>query len=87
MVTPMHNQSTYSAILDLSSNPCVSGIMHYGQSDGLEINFRSTCPSIFPCPMCGVPEVEGDEGGQRRTHKRMISEHHCIDALIPLAYW
>lgn len=87
MASPMHNHSTYLAILGLSSNSCVSGIMHDGQSDGLDINFRSTCPSIFSCPMCGVPEVDGDEGWQRRTHRRMISERHGMDAIVPLAYW
>lgn len=83
----MHNQSTYSAILGHSSNPCVSGIMHVGQSDGLETNFRSTCPSVFPCPMCGPSVMEGDGGGQRRSHKKMIGEHHCMAAIVPLAYW
>lgn len=86
MVSPMHIQSIYSAILGLSSNQCVSDIMHGWRPDGLEINLRSKCPSIFPGPMRGVPAVGGDEEGQRRTHKKMLNEQQCMDAIAPLVY-
>jgi hypothetical protein len=84
MVTSMHNQPMFSAILGLSSKRCVCGIMLDGPSDALEINVRYPRGSLFACPMYGWPAAEAAEGRQRRAHGKVINEHCCIDAIVPL---
>jgi hypothetical protein len=83
MVTPMHNQSMLSAILGLSSKRCVCGIMLDVPSDVTEINVRSPRGSLFTCPMYGWPAAEAVEGRQHR-HGKVINEHCCIVAIVPL---
>lgn len=83
----MLNQSIYPGILDLSSDRRVSGIMSVGPWNDLEANIKSTCSSVLACHMCGVHVVEDCDGWQPRKHNKVIHQHRCIEANIPLVCW
>jgi len=84
MVTTMHNQSMYSAIIGLSSERCGCGVMLDGPSGVPEVSVRSPRGSLTAFPVNGWPAVEATEDELRWCHGQAINRHRCMDVIVPL---